>query len=175
MCGAARYPRTVVQAAALPRGGAALGSQRGMTRASAHKVDVSGTARVGVFVCHCGINIAGTVDVEAVKRTRGLPYVVYVGRNLFTCSQDTPDIREVIAARPERIVVASCSPRTTAALPGDDSRGGASPYLLSWPTFDQCSWVHAAPASHSRAQDLVRMAVSRAVNNRPLRPAAPRN
>ena len=47
---------------------------------------------MGVFVCHCGINIAGTVDVEAVREYAStLPYVVYTGRNLFTCSRDTQE------------------------------------------------------------------------------------
>ena len=69
--------------------------------------------RVGVFVCHCGISIAGTVDVAAVE-VRADIYVVYAGRNLFTCSQDTQDaMKEIIAEhRLNRIVVASCSPRT---------------------------------------------------------------
>jgi heterodisulfide reductase subunit A-like polyferredoxin len=184
VCGAASGPKdipeTVVQASgAAAEAGRLLGSQRGtLTRAKEYppEVDVSGDPpRVGVFVCHCGINIAGTVDVEAVEAyARTLPYVVYVGRNLFTCSQDTQDaIREVIAAHGlNRIVVASCSPRTHEPLFQETIReAGLNPYLFELANIrDQCSWVHMQlPAEATdKAKDLVRMAVSRAVNNRPL-------
>jgi hypothetical protein len=71
--------------------------------------------RVGVFACNCGINIGGVADVPAVREyARTLPYVVHVEDNLFTCSQDTQDkIKSVIQENNiNRVVVASCSPRT---------------------------------------------------------------
>ena len=108
VCGAAQGPKdipeTVVQASgAAAEAGRLLAPSRGtLTRAKEYppEIDVTGEApRVGVFVCHCGINIAGTVDVAAVEEyARTLPYVVYAGRNLFTCSQDTQDaMKEIIA------------------------------------------------------------------------------
>jgi hypothetical protein len=80
------------------------------------ELDVSGQVpRVGVFVCNCGINIGGIADVPAVRDYAGtLPYVVHVEDNLFTCSQDTQDkMKQVIQEKGiNRVVVASCSPRT---------------------------------------------------------------
>ena len=71
--------------------------------------------RVGVFVCNCGINIGGVADVPAVREyARTLPHVVHVEDNLFTCSQDTQEkMKAVIQEKGiNRVVVASCSPRT---------------------------------------------------------------
>ncbi len=184
VCGAASGPKdipeTVVQAsAAAAEAGRLLASQRGtLTRAKEYppEIDVTGQApRVGVFVCHCGINIAGTVDVEAVQEyARRLPYVVYAGRNLFTCSQDTQDAMKQIVAEHglNRVVVASCSPRTHEPLFQETiHEAGLNPYLFELANIrDQCSWVHMTlPAEATdKAKDLVRMAVSRAVQNRPL-------
>ena len=79
-------------------------------------MDVRGQApRIGVFVCRCGINIAGVVDVPGVAEyARTLPNVVYVEDNLFSCSQDTQDkMAKVIKEQNlNRIVVAACTPRT---------------------------------------------------------------
>ncbi len=80
------------------------------------EIDVLGQdARVGVFVCNCGINIGGVADVPAVREyARSLPHVVHVEDNLFTCSQDTQEkMKAVIKEKGiNRVVVASCSPRT---------------------------------------------------------------
>ena len=184
VCGAASGPKdipeTVVQASgAAAEAGRLLASQRGtLTRVKEYppEIDVSGDPpRVGVFVCHCGINIAGTVDVQAVEEyARTLPYVVYAGRNLFTCSQDTQEaMKDVIEEHGlNRIVVASCSPRTHEPLFQETiHEAGLNPYLFELANIrDQCSWVHMQlPAEATdKAKDLVRMAVSRAVNNRPL-------
>ena len=102
---------------------------------------------MGVFVCHCGINIAGTVDVEAVREyARTLPYVVYTGRNLFTCSRDTQEaMKDVIEEHQlNRVVVASCSPRTHEPLFQETIHEvGLNPYLFELANIrDQCSWVH---------------------------------
>ncbi|NIA17562.1 MAG: FAD-dependent oxidoreductase, partial [Planctomycetes bacterium] len=103
--------------------------------------------RLGVFVCHCGINIGGIVDVPGVAEyARTLPYVVYAEENLYTCSQDTQDhIKEVIEEHNlNRIVVASCSPRTHEPLFQETLRqAGLNPYLFEMANIrDQCSWVH---------------------------------
>jgi heterodisulfide reductase subunit A-like polyferredoxin len=173
-------PETVMQAsAAAAEVGELLASQRKtLTRKKEYppEIDVSGDPpRVGVFVCHCGINIAGTVDVEAVREYAStLPYVVYTGRNLFTCSGDTIEaIKKVVQEHQlNRVVVASCSPRTHEPLFQETIHEvGLNPYLFELANIrDQCSWVHMQmPAQATdKAKDLVRMAVNRAVNNRPL-------
>ena len=173
-------PETVVQAsAAAAEAGALLASARGSlatTKTFAPETNVVGVApRVGVFVCHCGVNIAATVDVEAVREyARGLPFVAYAGRSLFACSQDAQESLKdlVIKHRLNRIVVASCSPRTHEALFQETIREvGLNPYLIEIANIrNQCSWVHAdLPAeATNKAKDLVRVAVSRVVDARPL-------
>jgi heterodisulfide reductase subunit A-like polyferredoxin len=141
------------------------------------ETDVSGQApRVGVFVCNCGINIAGVVDVAAVEAyAKTLPRVVYAGQNLFTCSQDSQDrMKEIIAEnRLNRIVVAACTPKTHEAIFMDTLRAcGLNKYLFEMANIrNQGSWVHAdaAEAATRKAKELVRMAVARAVTLRPLK------
>ncbi|MCX7000961.1 MAG: FAD-binding protein, partial [Candidatus Sumerlaeota bacterium] len=138
--------------------------------------DVSGDApRIGVFICNCGINIGGVVDVPAVtKYTFTLPYVVYVGENLFTCAQDTQEsICKIIKENGlNRVVVASCSPRTHEPLFQETLRqAGLNPYLFEMANIrDQCSWVHMKQPREAteKAKDLVRMAVRKAAYLTPL-------
>ncbi|MBP8646405.1 MAG: CoB--CoM heterodisulfide reductase iron-sulfur subunit A family protein [Syntrophobacteraceae bacterium] len=124
--------------------------------------------RIGVFVCHCGINIGGVVDVPSVREyAKTLPNVVYVTDNLFTCSQDTQElIRQAIKEhRLNRIVVASCTPRTHEPLFQETIReAGLNRYLFDLANIrDQDSWVHQAEPEKAteKAKDLVRMAVAR--------------
>jgi len=131
--------------------------------------------RVGVFVCHCGINIGSVVDVPAVKEyARGLPNVAYVEENLFTCSQDTQDkMKEVIRKEKlNRIVVASCSPRTHEPLFQQTiHEAGLNKYLFELANIrDQDSWVHQKEpeAATLKAKDLVRMAVAKVALQQPL-------
>ena len=131
--------------------------------------------RVGVFICRCGTNIARVVDVPAVVEYAGkLPYVVHAEENLYTCSTDTQDkiIKAIKDGDLNRIVVASCSPRTHEPLFQDTIQdGGLNKYLFEMANIrDQCSWVHAThmPQSTVKAKDLVRMAVARAVTLLPL-------
>jgi heterodisulfide reductase subunit A2 len=125
--------------------------------------------RVGVFVCNCGINIGGYADVPAVREyARTLPYVVHVEDNLFTCSQDTQEkIREVIKEKNiNRVVVASCSPRTHEPMFQETIReAGLNRYLFEMANIrDQNTWVHQADpqGATAKAKDLVRMAVAKA-------------
>ena len=125
--------------------------------------------RVGVFVCHCGRNIGGVVDVPSVAEyARSLPDVAYAEENLYTCSSDTQaKIREKIEEHSlNRVVVASCTPRTHEPLFRDTLReAGLNPYLFEMANIrDQCSWVHMreAEAATEKSKDLVRMAVARA-------------
>ncbi|MBI3362774.1 MAG: FAD-dependent oxidoreductase, partial [Chloroflexi bacterium] len=134
------------------------------------ELDVTGQEpRVGVFVCHCGTNIAGVVDVAAVTEyARSLPNVVLADHNLFTCSTDSQaKIRAAIKEYSlNRVVVASCTPRTHEPLFQNCIReAGLNFYLFELANIrDQCSWVHRDfPAEATeKAKDLVRMAVAKA-------------
>lgn len=140
------------------------------------EIDLAGEEiRVGVFVCNCGINIAGVVDVAAVESyARSLPHVVYTGQNLFTCSQDAQEgMKTVIKEhRLNRVVVAACTPKTHEPIFMDTLQAcGLNKYLFEMANIrNQGSWVHAAAPQKAseKAQDLVRMAVARAVHLQPL-------
>jgi len=131
--------------------------------------------RVGVFVCRCGTNIARVVDVpEVAEYAKTLPGVVHAEENLFTCSTDTTsNMIDIIKKKGiNRVVVASCTPRTHEPLFQDTLReAGLNKYLFEMANIrDQCSWVHANhPAEATeKAKDLIRMAVSRANTLEPL-------
>ncbi len=133
------------------------------------------TPRIGVFVCHCGINIGSVVNVPAVREyAKGLPGVAYVEESLFTCSQDTQDrMKEAIRENKlNRIVVASCSPRTHEPLFQQTIReAGLNKYLFELANIrDQDSWVHQdyPEAATAKAKDLVRMAVAKVSLQQPL-------
>lgn len=126
-------------------------------------------ARIGVFVCHCGSNIAGFLDVaEVCRHASTLPQVVHAETNLYTCSQDS--IRHITAVIQEqklnRVVVASCSPLTHQALFQDSLReAGLNPYLFEMANIrNQCSWVHSHDweVATQKACELVSMATARA-------------
>ena len=125
--------------------------------------------RIGVFVCHCGRNIGSVVDVEnVVKAIEGLPNVVYATHTMFTCSDTSlSNIRDKIREhRLNRIVVASCTPRTHEPLFRETMReAGLNPYLFEMANIrDQCSWVHSATPeiATQKSVELVKMAVARA-------------
>lgn len=127
------------------------------------------TARVGVFVCSCGSNIGGFVDVPAVTEyAASLPAVVHSEFNLYTCSQDSiRHITEQVQAYGlNRVVVASCTPLTHQPLFQDSIRAaGLNPYLFEMANIrNQCSWVHSTDhaAATAKAKSLVRAAVARA-------------
>jgi heterodisulfide reductase subunit A len=131
--------------------------------------------RIGVFVCNCGINIGGVVDVPEVRDyAKGLPHVVYVEDNLFTCSQDTQErMKEAIKENHlNRVVVASCSPRTHEPLFQETlKKSGLNKYLFEMANIrDQDSWVHMNQPEKAteKAKDLVRMAAARAALLEPL-------
>jgi len=132
-------------------------------------------ARIGVFVCNCGINIGGIVNVPEVREfARTLPHVVYVEDNLFTCSQDTQvKIAQVIEEyRLNRMVVAACSPITHEPLFRETMiDAGLNKYLFEMANIrNQDSWVHMQEPQEAtvKAKDLVRMAVARASLLKPL-------
>ncbi len=124
--------------------------------------------RIGVFVCHCGINIGGVVKVpEVMEYAKTLPNVVVAEQNLYTCSQDTQEkIKEKIKEHKlNRVVVASCTPRTHEPLFQNTIReAGLNAYLFEMANIrDQCSWIHMhePKAATKKAKDLVRMAVAK--------------
>ena len=124
--------------------------------------------RVGVFICHCGTNIAGVVDVSRVaEAARREPHVVYVNDNLYTCSQDSQEIikEKIRHLGLNRVVVASCTPRTHEELFQDTIReAGLNPYLFQMANIrDQCSWVHREERDKAteKAAELVRMAIAK--------------
>ena len=130
--------------------------------------------RIGVFVCDCGTNIAGTVDTAAVAEyARTLPGVVTVVRNKYTCAEPGQEEikRAIVEDKLERVVVASCSPR----MHEPTFRGcvwdvGLNPYLMEMANLrEHCSWVHGNdPAAATRkAQDLVASSVTRAARLTP--------
>jgi heterodisulfide reductase subunit A len=124
--------------------------------------------RVGVFVCHCGVNIGGVVDVKGVvKHARGLPGVVYATDNMYTCSEDSAEvIKDAIDKHNlNRVIVAACTPRTHEALfQNTVMEAGLNPYLFEMANIrDHCSWVHGdKKKATEKAKDLVSMAVARA-------------
>ncbi len=138
--------------------------------------DVSGQEpRIGVFVCHCGINIGGVVDVPAVDEyAKTLENVVFTTNNMYTCAQDALQlIKEKINEFDlDRVVVASCTPRTHEPLFRSTCKeAGLNPYLFEMANIrDQCSWIHMNEPDKAtqKAKDLVRMAVAKARLLQPL-------
>ena len=175
-------PETVMQAsAAACAAGELLAGARGTLTATKQYLperDITGEPpRIGVFVCHCGINIGGVVRVsDTVEYARTLPGVVFADENLYTCSQDTQDrIKDIIHEHNiNRVVVASCTPRTHEPLFQETIReAGLNRYLFAMANIrDQCSWVHMfePDKATSKAQDLLRMAVAKACMLEPLIP-----
>ncbi|TFG23222.1 MAG: CoB--CoM heterodisulfide reductase iron-sulfur subunit A family protein [Promethearchaeota archaeon] len=125
--------------------------------------------RIGVLVCHCGINIGKYVDVpRVVDYIKTLPNVVQCEANLYSCSSDSQErIKQVILEKNlNRFIVASCTPRTHEALFQETCQeAGLNKYLFEMVNIrDQCSWVHMTEkeAATEKAIDLLRMAVAKA-------------
>jgi len=173
-------PETVMQASAAANDASCFLSQtRGSLTVEKEyppERDISGeNPRIGVFVCKCGINIGGVVDVASVRDyASSLPDVAYVDDGLFVCSQDTQQrIKDKIEEyNLNRLVVASCTPRTHESLFQETLReAGLNKYLFEMANIrDQCSWVHMHEPEKAteKAKDLVRMAVAKASLIEPL-------
>jgi len=173
-------PETVTQASAAAASvGRVLSSVRGALvkkKGYPEELDVRDQPpRIGVFVCHCGINIGGVVDVpRVVEYAKTLPSVVHACENLYTCSSDTQKLMKewIEEHNLNRIVVASCTPRTHEPLFQETLReAGLNRYLFEMANIrDQCSWVHMREheAATEKAKDLVRMAVAKAGKLEPL-------
>lgn len=165
-------PRSVMQAGAAACGATStLALARGTeskTKTLPPPRDVSGEPpRIGVFLCHCGVNISSVIDLEVLQEyIQALPDVVHVEQNLFSCSQDTHvHLSKVIEEQNlNRVVVAACTPRTHEPLFRETlENAGLNKYLFSMANIrNHGSWVHAndPAAATEKAKDQVRMAVS---------------
>lgn len=125
--------------------------------------------RIGVFVCDCGTNIAGTVDTEAVRAyAETLPNVAVAVRNRYTCADPgQQEIKRIVREqRLDRVVVASCSPRLhEPTFRNCVSDVGLNPYLMEMANIrEHCSWVHGhdREGATRKAKDIIRSAVARA-------------
>ncbi len=134
--------------------------------------------RIGVFVCRCGINIAGVVDVPGTAEYAAtLPYVEYATDNMYSCSQDTQEtISKIIKEKKlNRVVIAACTPKTHEPLFQETlTNAGLNKYLFEMANIrNQDSWVHKnnPELATKKAKDLVRMAVSKVALMQPLKEA----
>lgn len=178
VCGAFSAPKDIPESVAQASGAAAkamgiIASERGtMVSKKEYPIerDVSNEEpRIGVFVCHCGINIGGVVKIpEVMDYAKTLPNVVYAEANLYTCSQDTQKLiaEEIRQNNLNRVVVASCTPRTHEPLFKETvQEAGLNPYLFEMTNIrDQCSWVHMHEPKEAteKAKDLIRSVVAKA-------------
>ncbi|MBI4608371.1 MAG: FAD-dependent oxidoreductase [Candidatus Rokubacteria bacterium] len=131
--------------------------------------------RIGVFVCHCGSNIAGVVDVpRVVEHARNLPDVVWAQDQMYSCAGNTQkEIEEAIRSKGiNRVVVAACSPKTHETIFRKVLiRAGLNPFLLEMVNVrNQDSWVHKQEreAASVKAMDMVAMGVEKARRLEPL-------
>jgi len=176
-------PQSVIDAsAAAASAGAALSIARNTQTQIPEEVPetnvVGERPRIGVFVCRCGINIAGVVDVAAVRDYAAtLPYVEYISDNLYSCAQDTQDTMTQIIKQKNlnRVVVAACTPKTHEPLFQETLiNAGLNKYLFEMCNIrNQDSWVHKnnPDLATEKAKDLVRMSVSKVALMQPLEEA----
>jgi heterodisulfide reductase subunit A len=187
-CGAIAGPKDIPQS--VVEGSAAAAAVADMLAPARHQLTTEPTfpaeknvsdeePRIGIFVCHCGSNIAGIVDVEAVEEYAAtLPDVVYVERNLFSCSQDTQEMitKRIQEQNLNRIVIAACTPRTHEPLFRETLKAaGLNEYLVEMANIrNHNSWVHTEnpKAATAKAKDLVRMAAAKVTFGDSLKPIA---
>jgi heterodisulfide reductase subunit A len=184
VCGAFQAPKDIPQSviessAAAAMAGSILSESRWAltkTKEIPQEVDVRGEPpRIGVFICRCGTNIAGVVNVPAVvEYAKTLPYVTYASENMYSCSQDTQEmITDIIKKnRLNRLVVSACTPKTHEPLFQETvMNAGINKYMFEMANIrNQCSWVHAADPERAteKAKELTRSAVAKAALNQPL-------
>ena len=187
VCGAFQGPKDIPQSvvdssAAAAAAGALLAEARNTETKVPEVIPetnvVGERPRIGVFVCNCGSNIAGVVDVKAVRDYAAtLPYVTYCADNLYTCSQDTQDtmVQVIKEQKLNRIVVAACTPKTHEPLFQETMiSAGLNKYLFEMTNIrNQNSWVHKnnPELATEKAKDLIRMSVTRVALMEPLKEA----
>jgi heterodisulfide reductase subunit A len=183
VCGVAQGPKdipdTVAQASAAASKAAALLSSERATLIKERKFpdekQLSPDPRIGVFVCHCGINIGSVVNVpNVVEYAKNLPGVAHAQEMLYACSSDSQvTIKDAIAKNDlNRVVVASCTPRTHEPLFQNTCReAGLNPYLFELANIrEHCSWVHMKEKERAteKAKGIVQMAVAKSALFQPL-------
>ena len=187
VCGAFQGPKDIPQSvvdssAAATAAGEILTSARNSLTKLPEVVPETNVAnerpRIGVFVCRCGINIAGVVDVPSVAEYAAtLPFVEYTADNLYACSQDTQEsISQIVKEKNlNRVVVAACTPKTHEPLFQETLiNAGLNKYLFEMANIrNHNSWVHKnnPELATDKAKDLVRMAVSKVALQDPLKEA----
>ena len=182
-CGCAQGPEDISTSVAQASGAAAKAAGRtSVIKAEEIKETIpeitvlpEDNPRIGVFLCHCGTNIAGTVDMMDLEEdVKTLPNVVYVERNLYTCSEESQNsIKSAIEEHDlNRVVIASCTPRTHLPLfQATCEEAGLNQYLVSFASIRELvSWVHMGEPEKAteKAKDQVQMAVARAAFLEPL-------
>ncbi len=183
VCGTAQGPKdipdTVAQAsAAASKASALLSGERGTLikeRKFPDEKPLSPLPRIGVFVCHCGINIGSVVNVpKVVEYAKTLPGVAHAQEMLYACSSDSQvTIKDAISKNNlNRVVVASCTPRTHEPLFQNTCReAGLNPYLFELANIrEHCSWVHMKEKERAtqKAKGIVQMAVAKSALFQPL-------
>jgi heterodisulfide reductase subunit A len=183
VCGVAQGPKdipdTVAQAsAAASKAAALLCGERGTLikeRKFPDEKPLSPEPRIGVFVCHCGINIGSVVNVPSVvEYAKTLPGVAHAQEMLYACSSDSQvTIKDMITKNNlNRVVVASCTPRTHEPLFQNTCReAGLNPYLFELANIrEHCSWVHMKEKERAteKAKGIVQMAVAKSALFQPL-------
>ena len=185
VCGAFSAPKDIPESVAQASGAASkamdiIADERGKlvtVKEFPPERDVSQEEpRIGVFVCHCGVNIGSVVNVpEVVEYAKTLPNVAYAEANLYTCSQDAQKLiaEKIKQHNLNRVVVASCTPRTHEPLFRETvQEAGLNPYLFEMANIrDQCSWVHMHEHKKAteKAKDLVASMVAKARLLKPLK------
>jgi heterodisulfide reductase subunit A len=183
LCGCSSGPKDITDSIA-EASGAAIRASQFLTEHKLPKLEEEipaynyyGDPRVGVFICHCGSNIAGVLDVGNLQEyAKTLPDVVFSEELLFACSESTQRAiqQSVIDNKINRVVIAACTPRTHEPVFRETLRKiGLNPYLMEMANIrDQCSWVHQyeAEKATNKGQDLIRMAVARVRELEPLEP-----
>jgi heterodisulfide reductase subunit A2 len=185
VCGAFQgpkdIPQSVIDSSAAASAAAEILSSARHTKAKVkEKVierNVTGERpKIGIFVCRCGVNIAGVVDVPSVvEYAAKLPYVEFVGDNLFSCSQDNQDnmVKLIKEKELNRIVVAACTPKTHEPLFQETLvNAGLNKYIFEMTNIrNQNSWVHKnnPELATNKAKDLIRMAVAKVALMEPLK------
>ncbi len=174
-------PDTVMQGSAVAGETMALLAEARGTEA-VHKEllpekDVEGEKpRIGVFVCHCGTNIAATVNIdEVVAAAKKLPDVAYVTNTIYACAQDNQDVIKNVVKENNlnRVIIASCTPRTHEPLFQETIRdAGLNKYLFDLADIrEQCSWCHMGQKTEAtkKAIGIVKMSVAKSRLQEPLK------
>ena len=185
VCGAIQgpkdIPQSVMEASAAAAASGILLHEMRWTETKEKQIPVQTNVigeppRLGIFICQCGINIGGVVNIPELREyAKTLPFAVYVEDNLYTCSQDTQvKMAQVIREKGiNRVIVAACTPRTHEPLFQETlSDAGLNKYLFEMANIrNQNSWVHThdPKAATAKAKDLLRMAAAKVVLLEPLR------